>query len=65
MDWLAVEGASVAVVQPREPGVRVAGGVLDVAEGDAVVEGECDERRAQSVGGEAGLHSGAVAERSQ
>ncbi len=45
-----VEVLAAAVVDGGRAGISVAGGYLDVAQGDAGVEGGHDERRAQHVG---------------
>src|SRR5438093_235361 len=47
---VTVEGDSSSVVTHRGARVRVTGGFLDVAEGDACVEGGGDERMTQGVG---------------
>jgi hypothetical protein len=51
---VAVEAVAVAVIASRGARVGVVGGVLDVAQGCAFVEGERDESVAQRVGVEVG-----------
>jgi len=65
MHWMAVQSTGVAVIEARRPWICVPRSVLDVTQGDSVVERESDEGRTEPVRRQLRLNDRPVAEGTQ